>query len=72
MNWKLTDSKEEDMSRSDEGQEDYMTYGMVFGMSAGSVGMALCSAFGAVEWGALCISLGMIIGMVIGKSIKKK
>lgn len=65
--------REEDSNRNDRGKEqDYMTYGMSLGMLAGSIGMMLCTLFGAMEWGAICISIGMLFGMAIGKSVKKK
>lgn len=52
-------------------QENYMINGMCFGMLAGSAAMSILSSFGHVALGSMCISFGMLIGLVVGVSIKK-
>ena len=52
-----------------EKQSNYMSEGMCFGMLAGSVGMSILSMFGLVAWGGVSISVGLLLGMVIGSCI---
>jgi hypothetical protein len=52
-------------------QKNYMTLGMSFGILAGAVAMAILSMFGHILWGGVCVSIGMLLGMVIGMSIPK-
>jgi membrane protein DedA with SNARE-associated domain len=49
-----------------------MALGMSFGVLAGAVAMAILSMFGHILWGGICVSIGMLLGMVIGMSIPKK
>ena len=53
-------------------QKNYMQEGMCFGMLAGSIGMSICTIFGQLVFGSICISAGMLIGMMIGLCIKKE
>jgi hypothetical protein len=59
-------------AEKDKKQENYMALGMAFGIVAGAAAMVVLATFGQIVWGGACISIGMILGMVIGMSIPKK
>ena len=51
------------MKKHDDKQKNYMVDGMCFGMCAGSIGMSICTIFGQIVFGGVCISVGMLIEM---------
>lgn len=55
-----------------KGSSNYLTYGICYGMLAGSVGMSMCSMYGRVELGAVALCGGILLGLLGGMLIKKK
>ena len=54
------------------GSRNYLTYGICYGLLAGSVGMSMCSVNGRVDLGAVALCGGVVLGLFIGMSLKKK
>lgn len=63
---------QEDATKKEEKQANYMALGMCFGVIAGCIGMGILSMFGQIAWGGLCVGIGMLVGMLIGMAIPKK
>lgn len=52
--------------------ENYMGLGMCLGALSGSAVMVVMAMFGQTVWGGTAVGIGLILGMVIGMSIKRK
>lgn len=68
----IKDKLELKEEETDKKQANYMALGMIFGVAAGGVGMAVLAAFGQIAWGGFSICFGMLAGMLIGMLIPKK
>lgn len=55
-----------------KGSRNYLTYGACYGLLAGSVGMSMCSMYGRTDLGAVALCGGVVLGLFIGMSLKKK
>ena len=55
-----------------DSQDDYSTEGMVYGLLVGIVFFIVCTFAGHFSYGALCVLIGICVGLLWGLSVKKK
>ena len=61
------------MSKENIEKEDntYSGEGMLYGVAAGTIIVAIFTMFASITYLPICVSVGMMIGLAIGSSIKK-
>lgn len=68
-----TEKNNEDKGKNgDEKKTNNMALGMCLGAMAGSIGMLVLAMFGQLVWGSCVLSLGIVVGMLIGMQLPKK
>lgn len=68
-----TEKNNEDKRKNgDEKKTNNMALGMCFGAMVGSIGMLVLAMFGQLVWGSCVLSLGIVVGMLIGMQLPKK
>ena len=54
-----------------DSQDDYSTEGMVYGLLVGLVFLVFCTLAGHFSYGAVCVFIGVCVGLLWGLSKKK-